>query len=375
VASPTLSRSLKNVTMKKTVHATICALTMLVLRGLTPVSAAPTQPCTFEDLMPAYDKFAQATAGVAPAQRAAAFVTTVASRYPDYYAPEVFGDDTKLHARALRFFYPAQRAAALPGTPPLTKERLAAMGKVVGPQFAEQQRRFMQTFTDFSCETTVEFGVSLLRFDGHPADFSGKKHLLFGVDSIALLHVPADMPAFFDHEIFHLYHRQVIGSRAPQGDEPAWWTMWVEGLATYVSQRMHPGLAAQQVLWYPKDMVVRIQQDPARAATLLLRDIDKTGNEADRWFLANEEVEGLPARAGYYLGYLLPAPRPALVTAAAGAPGTCTGTSGRGEIPDRARATRARAIAAVKCVARGQLGLQGARSARVLRQRETTAGG
>jgi hypothetical protein len=162
----------------------------------------------------------------------------------------------------------------------------------------------MQTFTDFSCETTVEFGVSLLRFDGHPADFGGKRHLLFGVDSIALLHVPADMPAFFDHEIFHLYHRQVIGSRAPQGDEPAWWTMWVEGLATYVSQRMHPGLAAQQVLWYPKDMVVRIQQDPARAATLLLRDIDKTGNEADRWFLANEEVEGLPARAGYYLGYL-----------------------------------------------------------------------
>ena len=101
--------------------------------------------------------------------------------------------------------------------------------------------------------STVTDGVSLLRFDGHPADFGGRQHLLFGVDSIALLHVPADMPAFFDHEIFHLYHRQVIGSRAPQGDEPAWWTMWVEGLATYVSQRMRSGLTAQQVLWYPKD--------------------------------------------------------------------------------------------------------------------------
>ena len=51
-------------------------------------------------------------------------------------------------------------------------------------------------------------------------------------------------------------------------------------------------------------MVVRIRRDRARAATLLLRDIDKTGNEADRWFLANAEVGGLPARAGYYLGYL-----------------------------------------------------------------------
>jgi len=289
--------------VKAIVHATTHALAMLVLRGLAPVWAAPT-PCTFEDLMPAYDRFAQATAGVAPAQRAAAFVTTVARRYPDYYAPEVFGDDTKLQARALRFFDPAQRAAAVPGISALTDERLAAMGRVVGPQFADQQRRFMQTFTDFSCTTTVAFGVSLLRFDGHPADFGGRQHLLFEVDSIALLHVPADMPAFFDHEIFHLYHRQAIGSRAPQGDEPAWWTMWVEGLATYVSQRMHPGLTAQQVLWYPKDMVVRIRPDRARAATLLLRDIDKTGNEADRWFLANAEVEGLPARAGYYLGYL-----------------------------------------------------------------------
>lgn len=80
--------------------------------------------------------------------------------------------------------------------------------------------------------------------------------------------------------------------------------MWVEGLATYVSQRMNPTLDAQQVLWYPKDMVARIQPDPARAATLLLRDIDKSGSEAERWFLASVEVEGLPPRAGYYLGYL-----------------------------------------------------------------------
>jgi hypothetical protein len=203
--------------------------------------------------MPAYDRFAQATAGVAPAQRAAAFVMTVARRYPDHYVPEVFGNDTKLQARALRFFDRAQRAAALPGISALTDERLAAMGRVVGPQFADQQRRFMQTFTDFSCTTTVEFGVSLLSFDGHPADFGAKQPLLLGVDSIALLHVSADMSAFFDQEIFHLYHRQVIGSRAPQGDEPAWWTMWVEGLATYVSQRMRSGLTAQQVLWYPKD--------------------------------------------------------------------------------------------------------------------------
>jgi len=80
------------------------------------------------------------------------------------------------------------------------------------------------------------------------------------------------MPAFFDHEIFHLYQRQAVGSQAPQGDEPAWWTMWVEGLATYVSQRMNPSLEAQQVLWYPQEMVRRMENNLPHAAALMLRD-------------------------------------------------------------------------------------------------------
>jgi len=277
---------------------------MLASSALTVAGEAPGKPCSYQDLMPAYAKFAIGTAGLPAQQHAAAFVSEFASRYPDYYAPEVFGDAAHMQARAVRYFDPGQAAVIFPGVPPLTSERLAALGRVIGPQFARQQRRFMRTFTDFTCDTTVEFGVSLMMFDGHPTEFGGKHYLLFGVDIIALLHDPADMPAFFDHELFHLYHRQVIGARAPEGDYPAWWTMWTEGLATYVSQRMNPGLDAQQVFWYPRDMVVRMNQDRARAARLMLRDIDKTGPDADRWFLASDSVDGLPIRAGYYLGYL-----------------------------------------------------------------------
>ena len=125
------------------------------------------------------------------------------------------------------------------------------------------------------------------------------------MDTIALLHNPADMPAFFDHELFHLYHRQVVGSRAPEGEDPTWWTLWREGLATYVSQRMNPQLDAQQVLWYPhEDIVTGMEQDLPRAALLMLQDIEKRGDVADRWFIASQSVDGLPRRAGYYLGYL-----------------------------------------------------------------------
>jgi hypothetical protein len=277
---------------------------LLASSALAVAGESSGKPCSYQDLMPAYAKFAAGTAGLPPQQRAAAFVSDFASRYPGYYAPEVFGDAAHMQARALRYFDPAQAAVIFPDVPPLTAARLAALGRAVGPQFARQQRKFMRSFADFTCDTTVGFGVSLMKFDGHPTEFGGKHHLLFGVDTIAMLHDPADMPAFFDHELFHLYHRQVIGARAPQGEDPAWWTMWTEGLATYVSQRMNPGLDAQQVLWYPRDMVARMEQDRTRAAQLMLRDIDKTGTQADRWFLAGESVDGLPIRAGYYLGYL-----------------------------------------------------------------------
>jgi hypothetical protein len=285
-------------------RAALWTLATLAAGALVPAGATGNKPCNYQDLMPPYEKFVATTAGFSAQQRAEAFVNDFAPGYRDYYAPEVFGDSARMQARALRFFDPAQAAVVFPGLPPLTDKRLAALSTVVGPQFVEQQRKFMRTFSDFSCDTIVEFGVSLLKFDGHPVEVGGRHYLLFGVDIIAILHAPTDMPAFFDHEIFHLYHRQVTGARAPQGEEPVWWTMWVEGLATYVSQRMNPGLDAQQVLWYPLDMVARMKQERPRAAQLMLHDIEKTGPDADRWFVSNTSVEGLPVRAGYYLGYL-----------------------------------------------------------------------
>jgi len=254
--------------------------------------------------MPAYEKFAARTANLSPDERAGAFVREIVSRYPDYYAPVVYGDTSQLHARAVRFFDPAKRAAMLAGLPPLTEAHLAQMGSVIGPEFLRQQRRFIRTFPDFRCASTVEFAVSLMKFDGHPVEFGGKQHLLFGVDVIAALHDDTDMPAFFDHEIFHLYQRQVLPAQPPMAADPAWLTLWTEGLATYVSQRMNPQLDAQHVLWYPPDMVTRMRTQTGRAAGLFLRDIDKTNSEADRWFLGSTQVESLPARTGYYLGYL-----------------------------------------------------------------------
>lgn len=272
--------------------------------GCAVTAQAASRPCGYTDLMPAYQKFATRTASNSPEERAVAFGAQIAARYPDYYASTIYGDEAKLQARAVKFFDPARRAASFPGIPPVSDAHLEEIGSLIGRQFLKQQRRFIHTFADFQCATTVEFGVSLMKFDGHPVDIEGKPHLLFGVDVIAALHDAAEMPSFFDHEIFHIYHKQLIATQLPKGDEPAWVSMWIEGLATYVSQRMNPKLDAQQVLWFPRDMVARMKTETPRAAGLLLRDLDKAGSEGDRWFLASTQVEGLPERSGYYLGYL-----------------------------------------------------------------------
>jgi hypothetical protein len=278
-------------------------LAAVALSGAITAQAAP-RPCGYTDLMPAYRKFAIRTASFSPEGRGVAFREEIAARYPDYYAPEIYGDEAKLQARAVQFFDPVKRAASFHGVPAVSEAHIEEIGSLIGREFVQQQRRFIRSFEDFQCATIVEFGVSLLRFDGHPADIGGKQHLLFGVDVIAALHDAAEMPSFFDHEIFHIYHKQLIAAQLPEGDAPAWVTMWIEGLATYVSQRMNPQLDAQQVLWFPRDMVSRMKTETPRAAELLLRDIDKTGADADRWFVASTQVEGLPERAGYYLGYL-----------------------------------------------------------------------
>lgn len=277
------------------------ALTFAAILIAAPAAAKDTRLCAYTDLMPDYIAFAHRTAGETVDQRATDFVAQFAGKHPEYYAPELYGDAEKLTTRAKRFFDPASRTFG--GLPPLTEENLEAVGRVAGKDFAAAQKIFVKEFPDFQCSTFVAFAPSLLRFDGHPQDFGGRSNLLFGIDMIALIHGPEDMPSFFAHEIFHLYHAQVVGADTPPGAQAGWWTMWREGLATYVSQRMNPGLNAQQVLWLPRDIDARMQKERARGARLLLADVEKTGADADRWFDAGTSVDGLPERAGYWFGY------------------------------------------------------------------------
>ena len=281
--------------------------------GLALITALMLQPtpalagiCHYENLMPEFFAFRARTRDLAPEARAEKFMTEIAARHPEFYGDkDDFRSPEALRKASLRLLDPAH-PEALPGFAPLTEERLRAGADTVESDFATGQEKFLKAFPDFRCEDDIAFGPSFLHFDGHEyKDERGQGHMLFGVDAIAALHGPEDMPAFYAHELFHIYHRQLMGAAMPS-DDLAWWEMWEEGLATYVSQRLNSGLDAQHVLWFPKDMVRQMQAPgvTARAAKLLLADFDKTGDT--HWFVSGQgPAAGLPPRAGYYMGYLL----------------------------------------------------------------------
>ena len=262
--------------------------------------------CQYQNLMPEFFAFEAATKNLSPDIRAARFMKEFAAKHPAFYGDKDLGWPEKLPKDSLRLLDPS-RPEAFPGFPPLSEARLHAVAATVKTDFAAAQDKFLKAFPDFRCREDVEFGPSFRRFDGiEYKDATGHGHMLFGIDTIAILHGPDDMPSFFAHELFHIYHRQVMGTRMPDPDNVTWWEMWEEGLATYVSQRLNPGLDAQQVLWLPQNIVQRMQAPhaTARAAKLMLADFDKTGGTY--WFSGSDAAPGgLPPRAGYYMGYLL----------------------------------------------------------------------
>lgn len=255
--------------------------------------------------MPEFAELVTATADLAPQARAAAFVDRFAARHPDFYSEPLFGSREKLLEGAERLFDP-QRAPRLESSRPITLEDVLATGRTITADYARVEATFREAFPDYRCETPISFGISLYLFDGNQSsERPGQSQMRFGVETIALLHAQRELPAFFHHELFHIYQAQQLGGDVPaDAEQPLWWALWNEGLASYVSWQLNPTLTASEIFWNPRDMEAQLQPKLADAARLLLVDLD--GHERyGRWFMGGENPEGLPSRAGYYLGYRL----------------------------------------------------------------------
>ncbi len=277
-------------------------LATLALAAATPAGA---QVCPYENLLPEFAQFVAATGDLAPPARAEAFVDRFAAKHPDFYSEQMFGTRAKQAERAVRLFDP-EKAPKFPGARPITLDDVLATGRTITADYARIEGTFRKAFPDYSCKTPISFGLSLYMFDGNQAaDSPGKSRMRFGVEMITLLHPLQQLPPFFHHELFHIYLAQTVNSDALSGaDQPVWWALWDEGLATYVSWKLNPTLTAPEIFWIPRDMETQMQPKLAEAARLMLGDLDSHDGYR-RWFTVSSNPPGLPPRSGYYLGYLL----------------------------------------------------------------------
>ncbi|MCC2971384.1 hypothetical protein [Massilia sp. IC2-476] len=223
------------------------------------------------------------------------FKTTIASRFPAFYDVQRFGGrrteaqhDGEI-AKA-RTEFPSMRAAY--------DRKVARFTQDLPGHIAS----FRATFPDYAAKTDIWFLHSLGEMDGGTRTFDGKTYFIFGADAMVKYHGDGDEAAFFHHELFHDYHNMNCAK------EPVWVGLWNEGLATYVAKRMNPSANNSELLLdIPHNLVADTRKQLGRAFNDLhgkLESEDQT-HYAGLFQGRGGDGTGLPARRGYYLGYLV----------------------------------------------------------------------
>lgn len=259
---------------------------------------AKATPPQVHDLATGFARFWERTQDMPPAERVALFKRDVASAFPDFYGVQRYGgkrtdaeQDARIE-RALREF-------------PAIRDDFQHKANGAARQLARHAATLRQAFSDFRLPQQVYLVHSLGEMDAGPRTLNGRDYLVFGVDLMAKLHGRNDESAFYQHELFHTWHLQLLGE-CDSGQ--VWSSLWKEGLATYVSQVLNPQANERELLLdYPAGM-------PARTRAMLpaaWRQLDEVlaSSEASAWggqfHTRTDDGTGLPGRRGYYLGYLV----------------------------------------------------------------------
>jgi hypothetical protein len=247
------------------------------------------------DLALAFDEFYSRTAEQPMPQRVAEFRRTIGAQFPEFYG-DANGNRTAAEQDA--------RIAAAIASYPAIRDGYVKKARAFGARLPGYVTEFQQRFPDYRAPATVWLIHSLGEMDGGTRELGGKPYLIFGADGMAKYHGDGDEGAFFHHELFHTYHEPHL---AACSETQVWRGLWVEGLATYVSQRMHPAATAKELLLdFPAGTVARTQaQLPASWAQLeQVLDTEDADVYASLFHMSSKD-KALPARRGYYLGYLV----------------------------------------------------------------------
>ncbi|KAB8193924.1 hypothetical protein FKV24_006190 [Lysobacter maris] len=230
------------------------------------------------------------------------------------------GANDRVQALTAAFFAPHADIYAGAGLKP-TPERLArwlpdfdsiadqvrGLSDDFGRHYERHTRHFQSEFPDFRREQApIYLMPSLFGFDGHLQPWKGQLPLFIGIDGIVRYHgAGANLSVFLDHESFHLYQAQVLPDLIMDDNPPVYGSLWTEGIATYVSERLNPEASLVQVLL---DDVKLAQVDEATVRELaanLIPVLDSTAPEDSKRFFSAGHTGPEPARGGYLIGLII----------------------------------------------------------------------
>jgi uncharacterized protein YjaZ len=275
------------------------ALLALAL-AFTPAQASAAAPaCPVVDVIAPLAAVALATAGESDAQQLAAYRQALIDAHPGLYTQQVLGlRPGPIMDRMILASLAAARSA---------HDRNALIARVRS-QIAATSRGFARVFPDFRCNFTVYLADSLGQLDGAGRVVDGRPAMVIGIGSLEQELPHLSLPVFFNHEFFHRYHFEAAGfSDDPAENQEIWRALWAEGLATYVSKALTPGATTADAL-ISRHLEERARPLMPQLAADLLAGMDRIDTELfDEYFTSGPTAgrHGLPARSGYYVGYVV----------------------------------------------------------------------
>lgn len=266
----------------------------LALTPLLPAVAAGSSYQVF-DLMPDYWRFWERGQGKTLKFQAQLFRQMVIAPYRAAFAVSIekslggFGDDKLIpYLKGVRSLLPAMRQLS----DRLTRDLPTYRGD------------FLLAFPDMAWSGRVYFMPSLYVFDGQTNNIDDSQALFFGLDALALYGYQK-LGVLLQHELFHLYHRQVnpaVFSESNGEADPLYRQLWTEGLATFVSMRLNPTATVAEVLL----SIPLAEKGDALLAPLareLSGKLDSTDpKDLSDFFDAGSKRTDIPPRSGYFIG-------------------------------------------------------------------------
>jgi hypothetical protein len=187
------------------------------------------------------------------------------------------------------------------------REEVSAAESYLSAHAQPLMAQFQQTFPDYKCDFTFYIAPSFGQMDGSAAFVNGRHQIIFAPDVIPRYHQLSELKVLIDHETFHIYHHQATGvyGASAEAVPTILEALWGEGLATFVSWRMNPEVSLDTALLQPGIPEAANPHLADIAKGLLAHLDDKDEPTFLHYFVAGEQPEGYPPRAGYFMGALI----------------------------------------------------------------------